>query len=87
MASKREVASIQEGIDEVAWRNGEDDGYQWGHYIERDDREEWLPLIYPADEESVRAWHRQHEDNPGAPFRRSRVVRRKVGTWMVVHDD
>lgn len=87
MVSKREVASVQEGIDEAVWRDGEDDGYQWGHYIERNDREEWLPLIYPADEESARMWHKQHEDNPGVLFRRSRVVRRKVGPWVVVYDD
>ena len=62
-----------------------DNGTEWGHYIERHDRDEWTPLIYSSDDD------REHaesclRDGDLAPFRNARLVRRAVGPWTEVRD-
>lgn len=78
----QESAAIRAGIaasDKHPW--------QWGHYVERDDRGEWTPLIYEADSyEDALDVHLSHNRAAGGngPFRNSRIVRRAVSPWEVV---
>lgn len=63
-----------------------DDGtWQFGHYVERLDRDDWTPLIYDADSlETAQKWASDASRDVSGAYRHSRVVRRAIGPWEVV---
>lgn len=79
----QETQEIQDGVIEATETVGP---WEFGHYIERKDGEDWTPLIYGGM--TAQQAHDHHmrqylETGLTGPFRRSRVVRRAVSPWEI----
>lgn len=73
---------IRDGILVADPNNGP---WQYGHYVERMDRDGWTPLIYGADDlDDAISAAGYAPTGSGYPFRHSRIVRRAIGPWEVL---
>lgn len=61
--------------------------WEWGIYIERNDRDGWTPLVYGgfSYEDAYGHWRQKCDMATSAPglFRNPRIVRRSVSPWEV----
>lgn len=80
MSDQEAQPAIDAGIIEASADCGP---REFGHYIERNDRGKWVPLIYgELTEDQALDFHLRH-GHDGGVFRNSRVVRREVTPWEI----
>ena len=81
--ARMETQAIADNLTDLN-ADASDNGIEWGEYTERNDGDDWTPLIYSADDdrELAEAWVKPS----GSGFRNQRLVCRTVGEWKVVAD-
>lgn len=78
-----EAMQVRLGLEE-----NDESPWEWGIYIERNDRDGWTPLVYGGfSHEDAKEQHRDNERLAASTpdhFRNPRLVRRAVSPWEVM---
>lgn len=77
-----EAMQVRLGLEE-----NDESPWEWGIYIERNDRAGWTPLVYGgfSQEDAYQHWRQDCALAASTPdhFRNPRIVRRAVSPWEV----
>ena len=68
----------------------DDSPWEWGVYVERDDKGDWTPLVHGglgSFKEARERWLRLLGATSTGCYRNPRVVRRAVSPWEVKHGE
>ena len=83
--SESEAAQIRLGLEE--W---DESPWEWGVYVERDDKGDWTPVVYGGEasfEDARERWIGFLAATDTGLYRNPRIVRRAVSPWEVRHGE